>query len=167
MTEDAVQTSAADTVVLDEPDSVEAVQTRTENIRPSAPSDEPTGTAALDEPLVSNITEEADPAPTSTEPDSKIPQRAAAKLRTAGAPVPPRRPWDTLSDAVVATSVTPPPVPAARPQPALEPQQDQREKRNLAEQPDESLVDTKSSTTSAPDIENNSLGRSTDTLDHL
>lgn len=167
MTEDAVQTSVADTAVLDEPDSVETVQTRTENVRPSAPSDEPTGTATLDEPLVSNVTEEADPAPTSTERASTASQRAAAKLRTAGAPVPPKRPWDTLSDAVVTTSVTPPPVPAARPQPAPEPQQDQQEKRDLAEQPDESLVDTRSSTTSAPDIENDSLGRGTDILDHL
>lgn len=154
---------AAGTAVLDEPGSVEEVQTPTQNIRLTVPSGEPAGTAALDEPLVSFVIEKTEPAPTPMEDASAIPQTTTGTPPDTVAPVPPKRPWNNLTDGVVASYVTPAPIPAARPdlQPPPEPVQ------KLAEQPDGSVVDVDSSATSAPGVDSESFGRRTDILDHL
>lgn len=163
--EGAVQVGAVDTGVLDEPGSVagrvEEVVPLTKNVRPPEPSGEPTGTAAMDEPLVSFVTEEATSAPIPAKDASARQQATAMKSPDTRAPVPPKRPWNTLSDAVVATYITLAPVPAARPQTERVPQQ------KLAEQPDGSIVETESSATNAPSSDSKSFGRRADTLDHL
>ncbi len=159
------------TSVLDEPgfadDGVEGREAPIKNVRPPAPSDTPTGTAALDEPLVSYDSGVTDRAPELREATNVIPEHVIAISPVKSAPIPPKRPWGTLTDEVVASYVTPVPVPAARPR--LEsrsgPRQGQREE--LAEQVDDSILDIGSSAPSAPDVDSNSFGLRTDILDHL
>lgn len=155
---------------LDEPgvaaDGVEE-EAPTEKAKPPAPFGGPTGTAALDEPLVSYVTGIAKRAPVSTDGSPSIRKPANATPQVQSAPIPLKRPWDTLSDEVVATYVTPVPVPAARPQPASGSGAQEGPQEKLAVQPDGAILDIGSSAPSAPDIDSKSFGRRTDILDHL
>ncbi len=157
--------------VLDEPgfaaDGIDDGEPSIKKVRPPVPPDAPTGTAALDEPLVSDVTGAPDPAPESADVLNVTRHPADANLQEKSAPVPPKRPWDTLADEIIAIYVTPAPVPAARPQAESrsEPRQDPQEK--LAEQGDGSILDIGSSVPRAPDVDSNSFGRRTDILDHL
>lgn len=158
---------AAGTAVLDEPGFAEEGQTPTENARPQVPPVEPTGTAALDEPLVSFAVEKPNLTPTTVAEISAAPQTTTEEPAVTAAPVPPKRPWINLTDAAVAAYVTPAPVPAARPSPKQQPQPSSEPEQKLAEQPDGSIVDIGSSSTGTPDIDSKSFGRRTDILDHL
>jgi hypothetical protein len=162
---------AAGTSVLDEPGSMadiaEGAETPTENVRLPEPTGEPTGTAALDEPLVSFATEKTNFTRTSAVGGADVPQNTAANLPHGSVPVPAKRPWGILSDEVAATYVTPPPVPAARPELQPQPKPEPEPVQKLAEQPDDSIVEIGSSATSAPGIDSKSFGRRTDILDHL
>lgn len=159
------------TSVLDEPgfaaDGIADGETPIRNVRPLAPSDAPTGTAALDEPLVSDVTGDTDRAPETGAALNDTRHPANATPREKSAPVPAKRPWDTLADEVVASFVTPAPVPAARPRAEVQSEPRQNPQEKLAEQPDGSILDIGSSVPSAPDVDSNAFGRQTDILDHL
>ncbi len=161
---------AAGTSVLDEPGfAVDGAEEEApiENARPPVPFAGPIGTAALDEPLVPYVTGGVDRVSESTDDSLAIGRPTNVSPLERSAPIPLKRPWDRLTDEVVATYVTPAPIPAARPTPVpgSAPQASQQEK--LADQPDGSILDIGSSEPGSPDIDAKSFGQRTDILDHL
>ncbi len=81
------------------------------------------------------------------------------------APVPPRRPWNTLRDAVAVKHVTPPPVPSKRP--SVEATARQQPEETLAVQTDGSTPELGSSATNAATADSESLSRGADTIDYF